>query len=265
MTPADLIAQARALLAAATPGPWDALVPPVVWHGARVIGNGRTVAVCDTRDGDQDERDATLIASAPTWLAALANALEAAMAENASDRAIQGEAEHRALERAEAAEARVKELEQAQIDWYASLPEQIRRADEVAVFNIARAEQAEREVERLRTSQGFWRSEHERIVRDLQAQLDAARAALRGLEQLFSYSDGMQCYVVPGNERTMPALRAARAALNPAQPTTAAVCGKRCASGSECLRLPHDDDRHETQHGCIFFDPAQPTTEEPTP
>jgi hypothetical protein len=38
----------------------------------------------------------------------------------------------------------------------------------------------------------------------------------------------------------------------------AEVCGKRCDHGSECLRQPHEDGRHETQHGCVFFD-ASPT------
>jgi chromosome segregation ATPase len=33
-----------------------------------------------------------------------------------------------------------------------------------------------------------------------------------------------------------------------------AVCGKRCDHGSECLRRPHTDSCHETQHGCVFYD-----------
>lgn len=34
------------------------------------------------------------------------------------------------------------------------------------------------------------------------------------------------------------------------------VCGKRCDHGSECLLLADHapPDRHETQHGCIFYD-----------
>jgi hypothetical protein len=35
-----------------------------------------------------------------------------------------------------------------------------------------------------------------------------------------------------------------------------AVCGKKCDHGSECLGLiGHEPpDRHETQHGCVFYD-----------
>lgn len=46
-----------------------------------------------------------------------------------------------------------------------------------------------------------------------------------------------------------------RAALTPAPAAEAAnVCGRRCDHGSECLRMAHDDGRHETQHGCVFYD-----------
>lgn len=41
-----------------------------------------------------------------------------------------------------------------------------------------------------------------------------------------------------------------------------AVCGAKCDHGSECLLLPGHGDRHETQHGCIFYDaPAAPKPE----
>lgn len=45
-------------------------------------------------------------------------------------------------------------------------------------------------------------------------------------------------------------VRRLRAAVS-AQPE---VCGKMCDHGSECLRQPHGDGRHDTQHGCVFFD-----------
>lgn len=42
-----------------------------------------------------------------------------------------------------------------------------------------------------------------------------------------------------------------------ATPDTTAICSKRCEHGSECLDLAGHvpADRHETQHGCVFFDP----------
>lgn len=43
-------------------------------------------------------------------------------------------------------------------------------------------------------------------------------------------------------------------------PTLAEVCGARCDHGSECLLLASHvpNDRHETQHGCVFFDAPEP-------
>lgn len=41
------------------------------------------------------------------------------------------------------------------------------------------------------------------------------------------------------------------------------VCGKKCDHGSECLLVHHTDSliRHETQHGCIFYDTHCPLCE----
>lgn len=48
-------------------------------------------------------------------------------------------------------------------------------------------------------------------------------------------------------------LDASTAKTDPAPPPT---CGKRCDHGSGCLRPVHADGRHETRHGCVFFDPS---------
>jgi hypothetical protein len=32
------------------------------------------------------------------------------------------------------------------------------------------------------------------------------------------------------------------------------LCLKKCDCGSECLELANHGNRHETQHGCIFYD-----------
>lgn len=48
---------------------------------------------------------------------------------------------------------------------------------------------------------------------------------------------------------------------NPGEfPITANVCGARCDHGSECLLLSGHEpsDRHETQHGCVFYDAPEP-------
>jgi hypothetical protein len=44
------------------------------------------------------------------------------------------------------------------------------------------------------------------------------------------------------------------------------VCGKRCDHGSECLLLAGHtpSDKHETQHGCVFYDSATPSLREET-
>jgi hypothetical protein len=44
---------------------------------------------------------------------------------------------------------------------------------------------------------------------------------------------------------------------------SADVCGKPCAHGSECLVLAGHDGGHETQHGCIFYDPRPPAPPNP--
>jgi hypothetical protein len=46
-------------------------------------------------------------------------------------------------------------------------------------------------------------------------------------------------------------------------PVVADVCGKRCSHESECLRLKHHDGVHETQHGCVFYEPTAPTPASP--
>lgn len=39
------------------------------------------------------------------------------------------------------------------------------------------------------------------------------------------------------------------------QVAEADICGARCDYGSECLSLRGHEGGHETQHGCVFFDP----------
>jgi len=45
----------------------------------------------------------------------------------------------------------------------------------------------------------------------------------------------------------------------------AVVCGKTCAHGSECLLLAGHwpRNRHESQHGCVFFDVDMSALESP--
>jgi len=52
--------------------------------------------------------------------------------------------------------------------------------------------------------------------------------------------------------------RIAIAVLAPVDADALFVCGALCDHGSECLLLRGHipQDRHETQHGCVFFDPA---------
>lgn len=48
---------------------------------------------------------------------------------------------------------------------------------------------------------------------------------------------------------------------NPGElPAFAEVCGARCDHGSECLMLAGHEpsNRHETQHGCIFYGDEEP-------
>lgn len=95
VTTADLLATVRADLARTTPEPCN---------GCQGVGSAAEIAACP-RHGARERRCA--------WLAELCSRLEASEAANASDRAIQGAAEHAALARAEAAEAEVARLRAA--------------------------------------------------------------------------------------------------------------------------------------------------------
>ena len=48
----------------ATPGPWSAHIPSPAKSGVWIVGNGWSIAVCDTRTNGQCERDAAFIAAA---------------------------------------------------------------------------------------------------------------------------------------------------------------------------------------------------------
>ena len=75
----DLTAEVRAALAAATPGPWRSVVKAPCITGVAGTQAGSDWGVCWT--GDEMTRysseDAHLIASAPSWLAALCDRLDA--------------------------------------------------------------------------------------------------------------------------------------------------------------------------------------------
>lgn len=62
-------------------------------------------------------------------------------------------------------------------------------------------------------------------------------------------------------QRTADA-RALLALLSPAPggEGEADLCAATCDHGSPCLRLAHDDGRHETQHGCVAYDPTPTPT-----
>ena len=71
---ADLTAEVRAALAAATPGPWEQS------RGFPVIVYGADRNDIYSRPREEIERNVRLIASAPYWLAALCDRLDAAEA-----------------------------------------------------------------------------------------------------------------------------------------------------------------------------------------
>lgn len=82
--PAALVARATELLTKATPGPWH--TDPTCGDEIVINGDGVLVADCciflgseETREGENDSNSA-LIAAAPTLIADLASALEAALA-----------------------------------------------------------------------------------------------------------------------------------------------------------------------------------------
>src|SRR3990167_8283339 len=97
-TNADLIADARALDAEATPGPWFYFIsePGGFERGAKPAGiyphddPNDDEAIAFLRTAEQDDTDAAFIARSRTLLPQLADALEAADAESASYRAWAG-------------------------------------------------------------------------------------------------------------------------------------------------------------------------------
>jgi hypothetical protein len=80
--PDDVVTRARALLAAATPGPWRVDDPPVN-GGHFVVGDGHDM-VAETCP----EHDAALIAAAPTLLAELADLVAKLQSDMDGDRSL---------------------------------------------------------------------------------------------------------------------------------------------------------------------------------
>lgn len=80
MSTPDLTAEVRTALAAATPGPWEQS------RGFPVIVYGADRNDIYSRPREDIERNVRLIASAPSWLAALCDRLDAAEAKLAAVR-----------------------------------------------------------------------------------------------------------------------------------------------------------------------------------
>lgn len=212
----DPVTEARALLAAATPGPWR-------WWTSNSFRRLSTDA--DGKDGgvayatvhpiDRHpdivirEPDMALIAAAPRLLAAL-------------------------VERCERAEADVHRLRDV-LGWSeANCPGRCRGViGEVLAGQespVRRAERAEAEVARLRAALEKYGEHAHDPGRDWCATND-------------DFEAGCDC-----------GLDAALA--GPGAPVEAAVCGKPCDHGSPCLLLAGHVPaaRHETQHGCVFYE-----------
>ena len=85
----DLTAEVRAALAAATPGPWEQS------RGFPVIVYGADHNDIYSRPREEIERNVHLIASAPSWLAALCDRLDAAEPKPVSEPLAPGEIQTR--------------------------------------------------------------------------------------------------------------------------------------------------------------------------
>lgn len=110
----------------------------------------------------------------------------------------------------------------------------------------------ENQFERLRVELGLMFREQLRA-----GNLEAARAEV----------DALGAFVADRKRRKIAIERGRRLDTGPPPVSggkSAGVCGKRCDHDSECLLLADHDppNRHETQHGCVFYDGA-PDDDEP--